>query len=503
MRACSSGRLEGVSSTRIASRGSRVDSAASTWPARSGMAGRRGGGDHPLRDDRLARGAGTARDERGADRRRLADDRDLRRAAVRLGRIVGDHRRRACPARPAAPRRTGTGGRRAAPTTSTTSCGASASRSRGARRQVPGEQRMVLREAGAAAERLLPHGAAEVLGQRDQGRPALLAVGARADHDRRPRRAPRAARRAPRRRPGRPPRSASAICGRSSRAARPRARTSRPSARSRSPGPRPVAASWWARTIAPGTSCARAGWSSTRGSRRPAREPAGQERLERQVAAVLLADEHHQRRAVGARGGERGDRVAEARASSAAARAPGGRGRARSPPPSPPRSPRAGRARTSRSSGRPARNGTSVEPGLENIVVSSRRRRTSNVASRTVGGAGVTAGLGTAKRLVFGVRAVARRSVRPPCVTSPQEPAIRRPRSGASEQIAIEIRRWLEAGPAAGRAHRHRAGDGRRVRRQPADDARGAAPAVRLAPDPRQAAAAPAACSSRTRRARA
>ena len=38
-----------------------------------------------------------------------------------------------------------------------------------------------------------------------------------------------------------------------------------------------------------------------------------------------------------------------------------------------------------RSSGSPARNGTSVLPGLEKIVVSSSRRSTSNVASRTVG----------------------------------------------------------------------------------------------------------------------
>src|SRR6187397_3226191 len=36
------------------------------------------------------------------------------------------------------------------------------------------------------------------------------------------------------------------------------------------------------------------------------------------------------------------------------------------------------------SSGSPARNGTSVEPGLENIVVSPRRRNASNAASRTV-----------------------------------------------------------------------------------------------------------------------
>ena len=85
-------------------------------------------------------------------------------------------------------------------------------------------------------------------------------------------------------------------------------------------------------------------------------EPAGEERLEREVAAVLLADEHHQRRAVDARGGERADRVAEARPSCAAAPAPAPRARARSPSPSPPRSPRAARARTS--CRRAARRGT-------------------------------------------------------------------------------------------------------------------------------------------------
>src|SRR6266540_3964611 len=36
------------------------------------------------------------------------------------------------------------------------------------------------------------------------------------------------------------------------------------------------------------------------------------------------------------------------------------------------------------SSGSPARNGTSVEPGFENIVVSPRRRNASSAASRTV-----------------------------------------------------------------------------------------------------------------------
>ena len=42
-------------------------------------------------------------------------------------------------------------------------------------------------------------------------------------------------------------------------------------------------------------------------------------------------------------------------------------------------------------SGRPARNETSVEPGLEKIFVIPRRRRTSNAASRTVTGVEVLA----------------------------------------------------------------------------------------------------------------
>ena len=44
MRACSSGRLDGVSSSRIASRGRRSASAASTWPARIGSPAAGGGG---------------------------------------------------------------------------------------------------------------------------------------------------------------------------------------------------------------------------------------------------------------------------------------------------------------------------------------------------------------------------------------------------------------------------------------------------------------------------
>ena len=90
MRACSSGRLEGVSSTRIASRGRRSASAASTWPARSGSAGvgrgRRGGPHALAAPDPLARPDRVG--ERGADGGRLADHRELDRAAVRLGGVV-------------------------------------------------------------------------------------------------------------------------------------------------------------------------------------------------------------------------------------------------------------------------------------------------------------------------------------------------------------------------------------------------------------------------------
>ena len=51
----------------------------------------------------------------------------------------------------------------------------------------------------------------------------------------------------------------------------------------------------------------------TPGSPRRGRQPPGEERLLREVAAVLLADQHHQRRAVHARGRQRRDGVAEPR----------------------------------------------------------------------------------------------------------------------------------------------------------------------------------------------
>ena len=44
---------------------------------------------------------------------------------------------------------------------------------------------------------------------------------------------------------------------------------------------------------------------------RQALQASGEEGSWRELAAVLLADHHHERRAVDARGGQRGDRVAE------------------------------------------------------------------------------------------------------------------------------------------------------------------------------------------------
>jgi hypothetical protein len=52
-------------------------------------------------------------------------------------------------------------------------------------REEAGEERMVLRKAGARAERLLEHRHHQALGKLDERRPRLRVVGARADHERR------------------------------------------------------------------------------------------------------------------------------------------------------------------------------------------------------------------------------------------------------------------------------------------------------------------------------
>ena len=176
-----------------------------------------------------------------------------------------------------------------------------------------GEQRVVLREAGLGAERLLEDRAVEALGERDQRRPALVAVragaGDRARGSSRASRTPASASTA----------AGSAACERSSSAG---PSVSCGSGRGRRPV---VHRDDHDRGSAGGDGLVvgaddRAGHVLGAGGlvapdrvlAREAVQLAGQERVEREVAAVLLADDDHQRRAVGARGGDRGDGVAEA-----------------------------------------------------------------------------------------------------------------------------------------------------------------------------------------------
>ena len=150
-------------------------------------------------------------------------------------------------------------------------------------------------------------------------------------------------------------------------------------------GPRCVAASCAARAIAPGTSCARTGWSTQTGyspaslSRRPARNgssarwrrscwPTSTTSGARFTRAVASADD---------RVAEPGRRVEQCKRGLVAAEREARRHADHA-------GPRGAPSTKWRSSGSPVRNGTSVEPGFANSVVSPCRRRTSNVASRTV-----------------------------------------------------------------------------------------------------------------------
>ena len=222
------------------------------------------------------------------------------------------------------------------PTTSTTSCGASASRSRARR-----AGRWPANSGWSCGKPARPPNASCHTGQARRSASAtraaqpLLAVGARAGHDRRPLGARRAARRAPRRRPGRRRWSAAAICGPIDLvrlAARAPSQSSIGTITIAGPAAASPPRGGRARSRPARPAPARAGGPHGVVAGQPV-EPAGQERLEREVAAVLLADDDHQRRAVGrARWRARRPRC-PARASSAAARARARRGRARSPPP--------------------------------------------------------------------------------------------------------------------------------------------------------------------------
>ena len=93
------------------------------------------------------------------------------------------------------------------------------------------------------------------------------------------------------------------------------------------------------------------------------------------------------------------------------------------------------------SSGSPTRNGTSVEPGLEKSVVSPSSRSAASVASRTVRGAGSRRDY-RQNHLVFAwARSYDSRLM---SSTSPKSPRFATTRFDASEQIALEIRRYLE-----------------------------------------------------------
>ena len=269
MRACSSGRLDGVSSSRIASRGRRSASAASTWPARSGSPRR--GGRAARAGARRAVGRGPRvdrRGQRGADRRRLAEHGEVGGAAVRLGRVLGDDRDRASPASTSGPGVVGVlaEGARADDEDGVVR-GEHLAQPRAAGRQVPGEARMVLRKAGLAPRTAPARRGSRAAPQARRARPSRSAPSAPAPTTMRGRVGAREqVARARRRRPGRRPPSAAARAGPSDLVRlRRRARPSRPSARSRSPGRgrwRPRGRRGRSRPARP---AARTGWSTHTG----------------------------------------------------------------------------------------------------------------------------------------------------------------------------------------------------------------------------------------------
>ena len=94
-----------------------------------------------------------------------------------------------------------------------------------------------------------------------------------------------------------------------------------------------------------------------------------------------------------------------------------------------------------RSSGRPARNGTSVEPGFENSVVSPRRAQD---VERGVAHGVLVATAGTLLQNVWPfAHPVACLAHVDGTRHAPEASWLRSP-TGASEQIAAQIRRWLE-----------------------------------------------------------
>ena len=340
MRACSSGREDGVSSSTIASRGRRSASACRTWPARSGSPG--GGGSGTLRSG----GARARLDElreRQADGAGIAEHGDVDGAAVCLLGVLRDHREpgsgvheralvvRVLAERAGADDQHRVVGRERLP------------QPRAARRQVTGEQRVVLREARRAAERLLEHGAVQAARRASEAAAVPVRAGPGDDRGRTVERAPPARRR----RPDRRRRERSSRCGPSTSCGSGASAVQSSIGTITSAGPRPVT-----RLVIGTDDRARDVLRARRLGRMhrvvagEAVQAPGQERLLREVAAILLADDHDQRRAVGARGGDRRDGVPEPRRRVQQRQCRARRARARTRPPSRRPSPRAAPART-------------------------------------------------------------------------------------------------------------------------------------------------------------
>ena len=314
MRACSSGRLDGDSSTSTTSSGSRSASAASTWPARSGSPGPGGAGGSG-RANPGGRRTRTRRDRRAPAPRTPPPARPAAPARRGCGAPRPGRRSRArsgCPRPRTARARTGTGG---TPPPPPPARGRGRPAPRAPRRapagRWPANSGWSCGKPARAAERLLPDRAAELLRQLHQRRPRVGES------------APAPTTSAGERASSTIPASSATASG---AAARP------PSTRTGAAGSRSDSA---------GSSQSSIGTITSAGPRAQARlvprprhrrrhvlrarrlldrhrvvpgqplQPPGEERLVRQVAAVLLAHDHHQRRAIHPRRGQRGHRVAE------------------------------------------------------------------------------------------------------------------------------------------------------------------------------------------------
>ena len=252
--------------------------------------------------------------------------------------------------------------------------------------QVAGEQRVILRESRAAAERLLPDRAGEPLGERDDRRPGFVVVDPRAADERGPLRAVDELRRARRQGPASAARARTTRRGAARSSGGAASGPSRPSARSRAPARvRSPPRGRHARST-PGTLCARSGLVGPHGvvAGKPL-QPAGRGTAPRRCGGGPA----------GPTTTTSGTRLTRAVASALTALpSPGvvcriasaGSPRPIAKPVAIPTTELSWSPSTNRrSAGRSASSSISVEPGLAKSVVRPCSRRTSNAASRTVG----------------------------------------------------------------------------------------------------------------------